>query len=153
MAGNARKCNSLQPIARNCYWPFRRALLVWPPCKYSPSSPCCSPRRKPRSRFPRGIWAISPVSWKSQFLPISIWTGPDLQVDGKRWAGMVGARIVRESGQPRELVAFAMTEAAKERAGHVMVNDTGSACLRQMSAELAVADAAKRPLPKPQKAQ
>jgi hypothetical protein len=82
-----------------------------------------------------------------------IWTGPDLRMDGKRWAGMVGARIVRESGQPRELVAFAMTEAAKERAGHVMVNDTGSACLRQMSAELAVADAANRPLPKPQKAQ
>jgi hypothetical protein len=84
-----------------------------------------------------------------------IWNGPDLQVNGKRWTGIVGARIVQESGQPRELVAFAINEAAKERAGRIEVNDTGSACIRQMTAELAVADAdaANRPLPKPIKAQ
>ena len=78
--------------------------------------------------------------------------GPDLRVNGKRWAGLVGARIVQETGQPRELVAVAMTEAAKARAGQITVNDK-SACIRQMNDELAIADAAEAPLPKPMKQQ
>ncbi len=77
--------------------------------------------------------------------------GPDVQADGKRWAGLVGTRIVQETGQPRELVAFAMNEAAKARAGRVVANDAGSACIRQMKAELAIADAVNSPLPKPVK--
>ena len=77
--------------------------------------------------------------------------GADVQADGKRWAGLVGTRIVQESGQPRELVAFAMNEAAKARAGRVVANDASSACIRQMKAELATADAVNSPLPKPVK--
>jgi hypothetical protein len=67
-----------------------------------------------------------------------------LPVEGKRWAGIVGARIVEETGQPPEVVAVAMMEAAKARVAKIMVNDKSS-CLRQMKAELAT-DA---PLPKP----
>jgi hypothetical protein len=81
------------------------------------------------------------------------WTGVDLQQDGRRWTGMVGARIVEESGQTRELVAFALNEAAKARAGKIAATDSGSACLRQMKAELAAADAISKPLPKPVKTQ
>lgn len=78
--------------------------------------------------------------------------GPDVQANGRRWAGIVGERIMTETGQPRELVSFAMTEAAKARAGRSAVG-APSACLSQMNAELAIADATNAPLPKPVKAQ
>jgi hypothetical protein len=74
----------------------------------------------------------------------------DLTANGKRWAGLVGARITQETGQPRELVAVAMIEAAKARAGQITVNDKSS-CIRQMKAELVAADADNAPLPKPTK--
>lgn len=77
--------------------------------------------------------------------------GAELEALGKRWTGIVGARIVEETGQPRELVAVAMTEAAKNRAGRIVANDSGSSCIRQMQAELAIADAVSAPLPKPVK--
>lgn len=76
----------------------------------------------------------------------------DLAANGKRWAGLVGARITQETGQPRELVAVAMLEAAKARAGQIAVNDK-SLCVRQMKAELVAAAAADAPLPKPVKPQ
>ena len=79
--------------------------------------------------------------------------GTDVQANGRRWAGMVGARITLESGQPRELVAFAMTEAAKARQARVGDTVTVADCTRQMAAELAMADAVNAPLPKPVKAQ
>lgn len=75
----------------------------------------------------------------------------ELAQNGKRWAGIVGARIVEESGQPRELVAFAMNEAAKQRALNSSPVDAGASCMQQMRAELAAADAANMPLPKPEK--
>jgi hypothetical protein len=71
-----------------------------------------------------------------------------LPAEGKRWAGIVGARIVQETGQPREVVAVAMMEAAKARVGQIMVNDKSS-CIRQMKSELVIADASDAPLPKP----
>jgi hypothetical protein len=79
--------------------------------------------------------------------------GTDVQANGKRWAGMVGARITLESGQPRELVAFAMTEAAKARQARARDTSAVADCARKMTAELATADAAKAPLPKPVKVQ
>ena len=81
--------------------------------------------------------------------------GTDVQANGRRWAGMVGARITLESGQPRELVAFAMTEAAKARQARTGDTDTVTVadCARQMAAELAMADAVNAPLPRPVKAQ
>ena len=79
--------------------------------------------------------------------------GGDVQASGKRWAGLVGARIVEQSGQPRELVAFAMTEAAKARQTKPS-DDAGLAiCISQMNMELSAADAANAALPKPVRAQ
>lgn len=79
--------------------------------------------------------------------------GPDVQARGKRWAGLVGARIVQESGQPRELVAFAMNEEAKSRGGRTVDDVMLVDCNVRMAAELATFDAATSPLPKPVKAQ
>ena len=79
--------------------------------------------------------------------------GGDVQASGKRWAGLVGSRIVEQSGQPRELVAFAMTEAAKARQTKPS-DDAGLAiCISQMNIELSATDEANAPLPKPIKAQ
>jgi hypothetical protein len=77
----------------------------------------------------------------------------DVRASGRRWAGIVGDRITAESGQPRELVAIAMTEAAKARAARADDTANLAACIRQMNGELAIADAATAPLPKPVKAQ
>jgi hypothetical protein len=79
--------------------------------------------------------------------------GADLQANGRRWAGIVGDRIMFETGQPRELVAVAMNEAAESRAARAVDNAAVAACTRQMIAELATADAATQPLPKPARAQ
>ncbi len=77
----------------------------------------------------------------------------DVQTSGKRWAGLVGSRIVEQSGQTRELVAFAMTEAAKARQTKPS-DDAGLAiCISQMNMELSAADAANAALPKPVRAQ
>jgi hypothetical protein len=73
----------------------------------------------------------------------------DVRQSGKRWAGIVGSRIADQSGQPRELVAVAMTEAAKaefqQPSDHARINS----CVVQMTAELANADLVDKPLPKP----
>ncbi len=79
--------------------------------------------------------------------------GPSVEADGKRWAGIVGDRIMFETGQPRELVAVALNEAATARAGRPTNQTAVSACIRQMTNELATGDAAIRPLPQPVKAQ
>lgn len=75
--------------------------------------------------------------------------GADVQASGRRWAGIVGDRIMFETGQPRELVAVAMTEAAKARAARSPDSVALASCTKQMTSELAMADAANAPLPKP----
>jgi hypothetical protein len=77
--------------------------------------------------------------------------GTDVQARGRRWAGIVGDRIMFETGQPRELVAVAMTEAARARAARPTSDATVAGCSKQMDTELAIADAADAPLPKPMK--
>jgi hypothetical protein len=77
--------------------------------------------------------------------------GTDIQEKGRRWAGIVGDRIMFETGQPRELVAVAMTEAAQARAARAANDAVIAGCSKQMNAELAIADAADAPLPKPVK--
>ena len=77
----------------------------------------------------------------------------DVRTSGRRWAGIVGDRIMFESGQPRELVGVAMTEAAKARASRASDDSVVAACMRQMNSDLAIADAASAPLPKPVKPQ
>lgn len=77
--------------------------------------------------------------------------GFDVQAKGRRWAGIVGDRIMFETGQPRELVAVALNEAAQARAARAINDATVAACTKQMNKELAIADAAEAPLPKPVK--
>ena len=79
--------------------------------------------------------------------------GADVRTSGMRWAGIVGDRITNETGQPPELVAIAMTEAAKARAPRAGDEATITACTRQMINELAIAQSADAPLPKPVKPQ
>jgi hypothetical protein len=76
-------------------------------------------------------------------------SGIDVQANGRRWAGIVGDRIMFETGQPRELVAVAMNEAATARAARTDNAAALSACTKQMNDELSIADAADAPLPKP----
>jgi hypothetical protein len=81
---------------------------------------------------------------------------PDVRESGKRWAGIVGQRVMAQTGQPREVIALAISEAVKaeqnksasfntkdEAAGHAQARFDG--CSALMQAQLA-ADA---PLPKP----
>lgn len=79
--------------------------------------------------------------------------GADVRISGRRWAGIVGDRITTETGQPPELIAIAMTEAAKARAARAGNEAAITACTRQMNGELATAEAADAPLPKPVRAQ
>jgi hypothetical protein len=74
---------------------------------------------------------------------------PDVGQSGKRWAGIVGSRITEQSGQPRELVAVAMAEAAKAEFQRPSDSATIHKCAMQMSQELATADISDQPLPKP----
>jgi hypothetical protein len=88
-------------------------------------------------------------------------TYPDVRETGKRWAGIVGQRVMDETGQPRELVAFVINQAvAEEQQRSIKAADPGAyasarvgECTKRMDADLAVIDAAEAPLPKPQKSQ
>lgn len=73
----------------------------------------------------------------------------DVRQAGKRWAGIVGSRIADQSGQPRELIAVAMTEAAKAEFQRPSDLARINTCAVQMNAELASADLVEKPLPKP----
>jgi hypothetical protein len=77
--------------------------------------------------------------------------GADVQQSGRRWAGVVGTRIMAETGQPRELVAFAMQEAATARATIADNDKLAMDCVLLMQAELALIDMGNKPLPKPEK--
>ena len=81
-----------------------------------------------------------------------ILAGGDVQAKGRRWAGIVGDRITFESGQPKEVVGFAMNEAAKARIGRSADAVLQADCARRMNTELATAAAANVSLPKPVKA-
>jgi hypothetical protein len=83
-------------------------------------------------------------------------TDPRLSAEGRKWAGIVGARASSQSGQPPELVGFAMKQAAlNER--KAMAAQPGQTldrsarfdeCAARMRADL-VADSADAPLPPP----
>jgi hypothetical protein len=81
----------------------------------------------------------------------------DVQKDGPRWAGLVGARIVAETALPREVIGFAIQEAvpAAQRLfatanPHPAIEVRQAECLPLMRADLA-ADDLSAPLPKPVK--
>lgn len=81
----------------------------------------------------------------------------DVRETGKRWAAIVGNRVIAETGAPRELVALAMTDAAKAEQNAVTGNPAGpmqftkrfNICVSKMQTDLA----ANAPLPKPVRAQ
>lgn len=82
---------------------------------------------------------------------------PDIRESGKRWAGIAGDRAAFESGQPREVIAYAIREAVKaEQQKAIDAADPAAyakmrfaECQLRMEADLR-ADA---PLPKPVKPQ
>jgi hypothetical protein len=65
----------------------------------------------------------------------------DVQADGRKWAGIAGDRIMFESGQPREVIAYAFREAAKSERRVLRTPPAAtkrtSDCIIQMKAELA----------------
>ena len=81
---------------------------------------------------------------------------PDVRETGKRWAGIVGQRVMDESGQPRELVAMAIQQSVTDwQAEMARTADARwlasriEQCQQRMAADLA----ADQPLPKPENAQ
>lgn len=48
---------------------------------------------------------------------------PDVQEVGKKWAGIVGERIMEQTGLPKEVVGVAMTEAAKAEQNRIATAD------------------------------
>lgn len=80
---------------------------------------------------------------------------PDVRDTGKRWTGIVGERIMNETSQPKEVVAFAMTEAAKAEQNRVKnsaepatdVSARVTECNALMTAELAAQDRDSAPAP------
>ncbi|MEW6576173.1 MAG: hypothetical protein AB1408_07465 [Pseudomonadota bacterium] len=86
-------------------------------------------------------------------IALAVGERPDLAQPGKRWSGIVGQRVMYMTGQPREVVALAMTEAAKAQSAlqepAEVRNDRIARCQAIMYGELAAADAASTPLPKP----
>ncbi len=79
---------------------------------------------------------------------------PDVRKTGRRWAGIVGQRVMDETGQPRELIAFAMKAAAEaEQAQMIAAADPMvhtaerfRLCHARMLGDLAET----QPLPKPE---
>jgi hypothetical protein len=82
---------------------------------------------------------------------------PDVRETGKKWAGIVGQRVMDETGQPREVIAFAMKAAVDDEQAQVIAAadpkahaaDRFKACHLRMQGDLA----ASQPLPKPVKVQ
>lgn len=65
----------------------------------------------------------------------------DVRSDGRKWAGLVGDRITFESGQPKEVIGFAIRQTAKTdpqtklpRAAYLKQT---TSCINQMKLELA----------------
>jgi hypothetical protein len=81
----------------------------------------------------------------------------DVRTDGPRWAGIVGERVMRDTGLPKEVVGFAINEAVPDAQRIFQLNNpdpmiqkTQAECLPRMRGDLAAADAQNAPLPKPQ---
>jgi hypothetical protein len=80
----------------------------------------------------------------------------DVRVDGPRWAGIVGDRVMRETGLPKEVVGFAIQEAVPPVQTIFMYNNPlpyieeyEAECIPLMRVDLAADDLENKPLPKP----
>jgi hypothetical protein len=81
---------------------------------------------------------------------------PDVREAGKRWAGVVGNRVMEQTGQPRELVALAIQQAVADiQAEQAKTPDAEKFNARFRTCKMAMDSdlAATLPLPKPLKAQ
>jgi hypothetical protein len=89
---------------------------------------------------------------------------PDVRTDGARWAGIVGERVMRDTGLPKEVVGFAIQESVPDAQRIFMLHNPYPAierrvseCVPLMRKDLAEADAASAsrplPLPKPQRSE
>jgi hypothetical protein len=83
---------------------------------------------------------------------------PDVRTDGPRWAGIVGDRVMRETGLPKEVVGYALQESVPDAQRIFMLHNPYpqiesrvSQCAPIMRKDLAEADALSKPLPKPQR--
>jgi hypothetical protein len=83
---------------------------------------------------------------------------PDVRTDGPRWAGIVGDRVMRETGLPKEVVGYAIQESVPDAQRIFMLHNPYpqieprvAQCAPIMRKDLAEADALSKPLPKPQR--
>jgi hypothetical protein len=90
-------------------------------------------------------------------LALAVSERTDLAAPARRWSGLVGQRVMDESGQPRELVATAMIESANAQAKLAdSVEARGqrvAQCEAIMYGELAAVDATSAQLPEPVKSE
>lgn len=93
--------------------------------------------------------AIIATTAEKQRMGVATPNVPDVGQSGKIWAGIVGNRITEESGLPRELIAIAMTEAAKAEFQRPSDAALVQKCAIQMSGEVANGSTFNPPLPKP----
>jgi hypothetical protein len=88
---------------------FALMLAPNPPLPISPTCRCAILAASPPSASSR--MSNDPGSDASQ-------SYADVRESGKRWAGIVGERVMEESGQPREVVAFAIKQAVEAEQEH-----------------------------------
>jgi hypothetical protein len=81
---------------------------------------------------------------------------PDVRTDGSRWAGIVGDRVMRDTGLPKEVVGYAIQESVPDAQRIFMLHNPAptierklAECLPVMRRDLAEVDALSKPLPKP----
>jgi hypothetical protein len=83
---------------------------------------------------------------------------PDVRTDGSRWAGIVGDRVMRDTGLPKEVVGYAIQESVPDAQRIFMLHNPAptierklAECQPVMRRDLAEADDLSKPLPKPQR--
>ena len=79
-----------------------------------------SPLTEAHQRDIACVAVIGIIAYEQRAGKTSLQEFPDVRDPGKRWAGIVGDRIVFETGQPREVVAYAIGLAVDTEQNHVM---------------------------------
>ena len=151
MAGNISNCNR-----QYCCLPFSRAVLAIAPMTLfpifalmlAPNPPL--PLSDAQMRDIGCVAAIGIIAHEQRSGQGASQSYPEMRESGKRWAGIVGDRVMEESGQPREVVAFAIKQAVEAEQGQAMkaadpaayVQTRIGQCKPIMDAQLGAADAA-----------
>ena len=106
-------------IGQYCCLPFSRAVLAIAPMTLfpifalmlAPNPPL--PLSDTQMRDIGCVAAIGIIAHEQRSGQGASQSYPDMRESGKRWAGIVGDRVMEESGQPREVVAFAIKQAVE----------------------------------------